>query len=83
MCLLIAMRGPHAAADNNIIPHKRSALDNGDIREIMREHIHVILWRHSNRNLEFARQIGRAINRLGLRLRRHLFIIDKDFPPRI
>ena len=75
------MGGAHAAADQHVIADHVAVLDDGDVAEVMGEHVDVVLRRHRNGDLEFAGQIGGAVDRLGLQRLRHLLVVDENLPP--
>ena len=51
-------------------PTSFAVLDDGDVAEIVRVDVDVVVGRHREDELEFARQITNAVNRLFVLLRR-------------
>src|SRR5690606_28437834 len=56
----------HAAADENVEAFEASFVHDGHEAEIVREHIHIILRWNGKRDLELARQVCSAVERLFL-----------------
>ena len=74
---LLAVAHPHAAAGGDCVADDSVVLDDGDEAEVVREHIDVVARRDGDDNLEFARQVSLAVDRLGFRLGtwRHVFLL--------
>ena len=74
---LLAVAHPHAAAGGDCVADDLVVLDDGDEAEVVREHIDVVARRHGDDCLEFPRQVGLAVDRLGFRLGtwRHIFLL--------
>ena len=61
----LAMGHAHAAADRDVPAGDVAVVvEDGDEAEIVREHVDVVRRRHRHHDLEFARQIGLAVDRL-------------------
>ena len=61
----LAVRHAHAAADRDIPARDLSGcVDDGDEAEIVGENVDVVRRRHRDDDLEFARQISPAVDRL-------------------
>ena len=63
------MRHAHAAADGHVPADELAVFDDGDEAAVMREDVNVVVRRHREDELEFARQIARTVNRLAFRRR--------------
>ncbi len=55
-----------AAADRDIVADQFVAFEQGDQPEVVRQDIDRVVARRRERDLEFPRQVGRAVERLGL-----------------
>ena len=61
----LAMGHAHAAADGHVPAGDVAGLiRDGDVAEVVREDVDVVRRRHRHHDLEFARQIGLAVDRL-------------------
>ena len=77
-----AMGHAHAAADHHVVADDRAFLDDGDQRQIVGEHIDIVVRRQGDGDLELARQIGAAEDRLILdHTAGDLFFIQPDLVP--
>ncbi len=61
----IAMAGAHAAADADVVAAQFTGFDHGDEAQVLGEHIHVVHRRNGEADLELARQVAVAVDRLG------------------
>ena len=66
-CFLHAVRHAHAAADGDVPADELAVFDDGDEAAVMREDVDIVVGRHREDELEFARQIARTVNRLAFR----------------
>ena len=63
--VLLAVGHSHPAANGHIPPcHAAFVVEDCDEAEIMREHVDIVGGRHRHHDLEFARQVGLAVDRL-------------------
>ena len=70
----LAMGHAHAAADRHVPAGDVAGLvRDGDVAEVVREDIDVVRGRHRHHDLEFARQVGLAVDRL-----HHLVLAARD-----
>ena len=77
--LLVVVGGAHATADGDIETKEFAVLNDGDERKAVGEDVHVVGRRDGDGDLEFARQIGLAVDRLDLFLAGFdLFAIEPD-----
>ena len=79
----LAMGHSHAATHRDIPADDIGGIvRNGDVAEIVRKHVDIVRRRHRDHDLEFARQISLAIDRLdNLPLAaRDPLAIEPDFP---
>ena len=77
---LVAVGGPHAAADGDVETGEFAVFDDGDERQAVGEDIDIVRGRHRDGDLELARQIGLAVDRLDLLLAAGDFlVIEPDF----
>ena len=58
------MAAAHAAADGEVVADELPALDNADEAEVVGEDVHVVHRRQDEGGLEFARQVGLAVERV-------------------
>ncbi len=71
-------RRAEAAADGQVEALEHAVLDDRDEAEIVREDVDVVERRHGDRGLELARQVGGAVDRLGLGRARDLLAVEPD-----
>src|SRR6478672_12949672 len=61
--ILLAMGHAHATADRDVpADYIAGIVRDSDVAEIMRKYVDVVRWRHRHHHLEFARQIGLAVD---------------------
>ncbi len=78
----LAMGHPHAAADDHIVADDLAALLDRDETEIVRENIDIVMRRQRNGDLELARHVGAAVDRLVfLDPPGDLLLLQPDFMP--
>ena len=78
----LAVRHAHAAADHDVVADDAAAFLDGDEPEIVREHVDVVVRRQRDRDLELARHVGAAVDRLVFRLATgDLLAVDPDLVP--
>ena len=73
-----AVRGAESAADADVEAGQLAVLDDRDEAEVVRQHVDVVDRRHHQRGLELARQVGRAVDRLGLGRAGQAFAVEED-----
>ena len=78
----LAMGHPHAAADDHVVADDPPVLFDRNEAEIVGEHVHVVVRRQCNGDLEFARHVGAAVDRFVFLLAAgQLFAVDPDLVP--
>ncbi len=78
--LRISVRHAHAAAHRHVEAGERAVFFHGNQADIMREYVRVVIGRHGDGDLEFARQVMGEVKWVFLhRVRRQLFFVQPDF----
>src|SRR5207247_6913328 len=62
----LAVRAPHAAAHHHVESRKSASLRDDQEPQVVRVHIAAVVVREGERDLELARQVPRAVDRVGL-----------------
>src|SRR5690242_21580097 len=63
--VLLAVGPPHPAADEDVEPHEQVSRRDDEEAQIVRVHVAAVVVRKGERDLELARQIAGAVDRLG------------------